>query len=76
MNSTHAMHVLTLHVTVGVFQSIKRIWLTRIQFLTFAGIFCFTTKPRLAPKPAHLGSQWKAVTVLNALNLLAHDTVH
>jgi len=34
-----------LHMIAGVFQSIKRIWLTRIQFLTFAGIFYSPSSP-------------------------------
>jgi hypothetical protein len=70
------MHVLTLRMIVGVFQSLKRIWLTRIQFLTSAGIFFFTIKSRLVMKPIQPGSQRRAATVLTALNLLEHESDH
>jgi len=61
---------------VGAVQPIKRIWLTRIQFLTFAGIFFFTIKSKLVMKPTQPGSQWMAATVLSALNLLEHESDH
>jgi hypothetical protein len=70
------MHVLTLHMIVGVFQSIKRIWLTRIQFLTSAGIIFFTIKSRLVMEPTRPGSQRMAATVVTALNLLEHESDH
>jgi len=70
------MHVLTLHMIGGVFQPIKRIWLTRIQFLTSAGIFFFTIKSRLVMEPTQPGSQWMAATILTALNLLEHEPDH
>jgi hypothetical protein len=71
-----SMHVITLHRLVGVVQSIKRICMTSIQYLTSAEIVFFTTKSRLVLEPTHPCRQQMAATSLNALRLLDHETDH
>lgn len=71
-----SMHVITLHRLVGVFQSIKRIWLTRIQSLTSAGTFFFPTQVQTCSGSTHPCRHWMAATILTALKLMEHGTDH